>query len=146
MSGELISFPAKGFDRSFAKLWLGFFAIACLFILAAEGVFSFGAFVCLFMLAVGFYYFKQTVWGLADEVWDNGDFLLVVKSGQQYQLFFNQIKSIKHTYPNHKHLITISTKYNNSFGRSVTFRAEKGYPVLKSPKILNSLQGRVYNA
>lgn len=145
MSGELISFPVKNSDKNFARLWLGGVVFIGALLLAVEGPVSFGVFVCVFMFVVGFFYFKQTVWGLADEVWDHDSFLLVIKSGHQLKLRINEIKSIEHTYQNHKHLITIKIN-NNYFGRSVTFRAAKGYPIFKSPKILNSLQGRINSA
>jgi hypothetical protein len=146
MSGELISFSVKNLDVNFARLWLGGVGIASLFAFTAEGLRSFGLFFCVIMFVGGLFYFKQTVWGLADEIWDNDSFLLVVKSGHQHRLYFNEIESIKHTYPNHKHLITIKTKHKSNIGRSVTFRAAKGYPTFTSPKVLNSLQARVYNA
>ena len=58
----------------------------------------------------------------------------------------NDISKVSSTYPNHKHLITIKTICSGKFGNSITFRATKGYPFFKHPRVLPELNQRIRNA
>ena len=146
MAGKKISFPPTKFDKEFAKLWLGVIGVTFLFGLVAEGFSILGLIICALMFGAGLFYFNKTVWALADEVWDCGDHLKVVKSGKHQLVRFNEIKEIDLTYPNHKHLITIKAEVSGSIGSNFTFRAVSGYPVFRSPEVLSQLKQRVKNA
>ena len=134
------------YDKSFPKLWLGGIGAVFLFGLFAEGFATSGLFVCAAMLMLGVYYFNKTVWCVVDEVLDYGDFLRIIKSGKQQDIHVSDIVEINLTYPNHKHLLTITTTNAGDLGSAITFRATKGYPWLRSPKLLKQLRERVKNA
>jgi len=146
MSCENISYPVTKNDQAFAKLWLVLIGVIIIFGLFAEGFSLFGLVACVAMFIIGLYYFNQTVWGLASEVLDCGHFLRVSKSGKTEDIPLNEIKAIDLTYPNHKHLITIKTMKPTIIGASITFRADKGYPLFSKPKILIELKERIKNA
>ena len=80
------------------------------------------------------------------EVWDNGDHLEVVKGQKKRSINLNDISKVSSTYPNHKHLITIKTISSGKFGKSIIFRASKGYPFFKHPKVLSELKQRIRSA
>ena len=144
MQRQLISFQVTNSDKSFAKFWVGAFGLTLVF-----GALTFNFVllsICSAMLFIGIYYFNKTVWSVMDEVWDNGDHLEVVKGQKKRSINLNDISKVSSTYPNHKHLITIKTISSGKFGKSIIFRASKGYPFFKHPKVLSELKQRIRSA
>lgn len=146
MTEKLISFSVTKYDRGVAKLWLGSIGTVFIFGLLVEGFAIFGLVFCALMLGLGAFYFNKTVWTVVDEVWDCGDHLKVIRSGQQREILFTDILEVNLTYPNHKHLITIETNASGVMDKNITFRATSGYPTFRSPKILSLLKQRVQNS
>tara|TARA_Y100001968_G_scaffold322450_1_gene358552 strand:- start:594 stop:1040 length:447 start_codon:yes stop_codon:yes gene_type:complete len=144
MHKQLISFQVTNCDKFFAKFWLG--AIGITLILGAL-TFNFVLIsICSVMLFIGIYYFNKTLWSVMDEVWDCGDHLEVIKGQKKRSISLNNILEVSSTYSNHKHLITIKTICSGKFGNSITFRATKGYPFFKHPRVLPELNQRIRNA
>ena len=146
MAGKKISFPARKSDKDFAKLWLGSVGIVLLFALVSEGFEMWSLPIILIFFLGGLRYFNKTVWGIADQVDDCGEYLRVSKGSKTDEITISSICEVCLAYPNHKHLITIKLSKSCLFGRSVTFRSHKGFPVFRAPEAFFDLKHRVDSA
>jgi hypothetical protein len=143
MIGIQISYPVTRMDKGFPKLWLGGVGLTFIFCMLADDVKKWSLLIIFVLFIGGLYYFNKTVWDIADEVKDYGEYLSVSKSGVLVDIPFTNISRIGLTYTNHKHLITIKLYKSCPLGDSITFRAHEGYPTFRTPKILNELKSRV---
>jgi hypothetical protein len=77
--------------------------------------------VPLFMAVFGFVLMRKLVWGLADEVHDGGDFLLIRKGGEEERVPLNNIMNVNASTNVNPPRITLRLVKPGKFGPEVSF-------------------------
>jgi len=75
----------------------------------------------LFMLAIGSILYKTLISGLLDEVWLDGQYLLVKNRGQQARLRLADVVNVNFSTMTNPRRITVMLRTDSPFGRHVTF-------------------------
>lgn len=75
------------------------------------------------MAFFSFFWMKKYVWGIADEVYDGGEFLLVKNRGVEEKVFFSNIACVSFKPPTTYNgpLITLHLTKPGKFGSDITF-------------------------
>jgi hypothetical protein len=90
----------------------------------------------LFMIAVGFFFMKKLVFDLVDEVWDDGDTLLVKNRGQEERIALSDIKNVSYSPYMNPPRVTLSLRRPTVFGEQISFGAPVRFiPFTTSPTI-----------
>ena len=110
--------------RIFPVIWFGFISIF-LFGLSA-GVINDGKgygilLIPLGMTVFGFFIMKKFVWNLVDEVWDDGDSLIVKNKRREARIELLNIININHTKFTNPESITLTLRTPCEFGKIVKF-------------------------
>lgn len=112
------------YKRIFPAIWFGFLGLffsGMLFAAIREGSgFGFLLFP-LGMAAFGFFIMKVYVWNLVDEVWDEGDTLVVRNKGREVRIDLLNIININHTGFTNPPSVTLTLRAPCEFGRIVKF-------------------------
>ncbi len=110
--------------RVFPVLWFGFFAFlmfTMLTNLGAKGFSPMAVIFPIFMAGVGFVMMKRLVWGLADEVWDDGDALVVRDKGMESRIPLTNIINVSSSAMSNPPRITLTLREPCAFGNEVSF-------------------------
>jgi hypothetical protein len=75
----------------------------------------------IIMLVFGFFFLRKFVFDLVDEVWDDGDTLLVRNRGQEERINLADIKNVSSSQLSSPPRITLSLRRPSLFGDQVTF-------------------------
>jgi hypothetical protein len=124
---RLISSPrTRYFKHTLPKLYFGFaafFLLISLILLASTRDSRAGPFVILPIIlgAFGYYIFKRFVFDLADEVYDEGDALVVKNQGREERIPLANIINVTDSVATNPPRITLTLRSPGSFGRDVTF-------------------------
>lgn len=129
----------------FPAIWfgvLGIFLLIGLFGKDTRGNFSLAAVVFpLFMAAVGYFIMKKTMWGLADEVLDAGDSLLVRRGHEQEQIPLANIINVGYEPMTNPHRVTLTLRSPGRFGNQISFYAQQKFlPFGQNPVITELIQ------
>jgi hypothetical protein len=133
--------------RIFPVIWIGFL------ILMAGLPFVFGqnrsaaplSFVVMpaIMAVVGIFIMRKLVFDLVDEVWDDGDALLVKNRGEEERILLSDVKNVSYSPYMNPPRVTLSLRRPSRFGEQVTFAAPiRLMPFATSP-VINELIERV---
>jgi hypothetical protein len=133
--------------RIFPAIWIGFL------ILMAGLPFVFGqnrsapplSFVVMpaIMAVVGIFIMRKLVFDLVDEVWDDGDALLVKNRSEEERIPLSDIKNVSYSPYMNPPRVTLSLRQPSRFGEQVTFAAPiRLVPFATSP-VINELIERV---
>jgi hypothetical protein len=99
-----------------------------------------------FMVVVGYFIMKKLVFDLVDEVWDDGDSLLVKNRGDHERIAFSDIKNVSYSPMVNPPRVTLSLRRPTVFGDEITFGAPVRFvPFAKSP-IIDDLIDRIDRA
>ncbi len=131
-------------------LWFGILAV---FLIAAMGTGSLegSAMLLLMPLAMGvfgFFFFKNTFWDLADEVYDCGDSLLIWNRGQEEAIPLSSIMNVSASTQMNPPRVTLRLVVPSTFGTEIAFSPAKPFsfnPFAKS-EIVEDLLVRVDRA
>jgi hypothetical protein len=97
----------------------------------------------LVMMAFGFFIMKKLVFDLVDEVWDDGDTLLVKNRGQEERIVLSDIKNVNYSPYVNPPRVTLSLRRPTIFGEQISFGAPVRFiPFTTSPAI-DSLIDRI---
>jgi hypothetical protein len=77
----------------------------------------------LVMIAFGFFIMKKLVFDLVDEVWEDGDALLVKNRGQEERIPLSNIKNVSYSPYMNPPRVTLSLRTSSVFGDHITFGA-----------------------
>jgi hypothetical protein len=133
--------------RIFPAIWFGFL------ILMAGVPFVFGqnqsasplSFVVMpaIMAVVGIFIMRKLVFDLVDEVWDDGDALLIKNRGEEERIPLSDIKNVSYSPYMNPPRVTLSLRRPSRFGEQITFAAPiRLVPFATSP-VINELIERV---
>jgi hypothetical protein len=95
------------------------------------------------MMVVGYFLVKRLAFDLVDEVWDDGDSLLIKNRSEQERIALRDIKNISYSPMMNPPRVTLSLRRPTVFGDEITFGAPvRLVPFAKSP-IVNDLIDRI---
>jgi hypothetical protein len=88
------------------------------------------------MMIFGYFIMKKLVFDLVDEVWDDGDSLLIKNRGEQQRLALSDIKNVSYSPYMNPPRVTLSLRRPTVFGDETTFSAPmRIVPFSKSPMV-----------
>ena len=92
--------------------------------------------VPLFMLVAGFFFMRKLIFDLVDEVWDEGNVLLVRNGGREERIALADVMNVNYSPFVNPPRVTLSLRGTISAPRDVTFCAPVRFiPFSKSPVI-----------
>jgi hypothetical protein len=113
------------YKRVFPVIWFGFIAIFIgtnLFVTRpSQPSLSFPLIVPILLLVFGYYLMQKLVFDLVDEVFDDGDALVVRNSGQEERMALADIKNVNYVSLTSPPRVTLSLRRPSVFGDTVTF-------------------------
>ena len=134
------------YKRVFPAIWFGFLV---LFI----GIAAFGSrapkdvaivpfrIVPLGAMAVGFFVMKKLVFDLVDEVWDDGDALVVKNGGSEERIALSEIKNVNYSMLVNPPRVTLALRRPTTFGEQIAFCAPlRLLPLTPSPVIADLVE------
>ena len=144
-----ISSKATFFNkRIFPVLWFGFIALFFAFpFFVGHRQNSTPPIAFLFfpaiMALVGFFVMKKLVFDLVDEVWDDGDSLVVKNGGQEQRISLGDIKNVNYAPYMNPPRVTLMLRRPTLFGDQITFSAPIRLIPLSTSPIINDLIDRI---
>jgi len=75
----------------------------------------------LFMVGVMFLLYRQLLRDLLDEVWLDGDYLVVKNRGEKIRVALSDVMNVNATTMTNPRRVTVMLRTNSRFGRSLTF-------------------------
>jgi hypothetical protein len=132
----------------FPIFWFGFiglFLIFALFVPARSGQsLPIPALIVPVIMAVfGYFLLKKLVFDLADEVWDDGNALVVKKSGQEERIALTDIKNINYSTMSSPPRVVLSLRRPSVFGEQVAFCAPLRFVPFATSPIIDDLIDRI---
>lgn len=112
------------YKRVFPAIWFGFIGLFFFGSLAAAIKDGSGFDLSIFPLgmgAFGFIIMKIFVWNLVDEVWDDGDSLVVRNKGREARIDLLNIINISHTFFTNPPSVSLTLRARCEFGQIVKF-------------------------
>lgn len=147
-----ISSKATFFNkRVFPAIWFGF-----LIVIVGLSVFA-GAhrnssppvpilIVPAIMAIGGFFIMKKLVFDLVDEVWEDGDSLVVKNRGQEQRIALGDIKNVSYSPYMNPPRVTLLLRRPTVFGDQITFAAPVRFIPFATSPIINDLIDRIDTA
>ncbi len=87
-------------------------------------------------IGAGLFYFRKLVAGLVDEVWDDGDALIVRNKGEEDRIRLSDIINVSYAPVGNPPRVTLRLRAPSRFGDSVSFAAPANVvPFTESPLI-----------
>ena len=134
--------------RVFPAIWFGFLAlfidIPLFFGTQGKSAPSFPFLIVPLIMAVfGFFFMKKLVFDLVDEVWDNGDSLLVKNGGQEQRIALSDIKNVSYSPYINPPRVTLSLRHPSVFGDRITFGAPIRFVPFSTSPVIDDLIDRI---
>ena len=116
------------FKRVFPVAWFGFLALFLVTTLATEAAMDEPMLLAVpaLMAIVGFAVMKTTIWNLADEVYDCGDFLRVRKGAEEEAVPLSNIMNISASLTTNPPRVILRLAKPSRFGDEIAFLPEVG--------------------
>lgn len=139
------------YKRVFPAIWFGFLILfigVALFSGAARNAASPLPFLIVPAIMIGFGYFimKRLVFDLVDEVWEDGDSLVVKNRGQEEHIALSDIKNVSYTPYINPPRVTLSVRRHTIFGDQITFGAPVRLVPFSTSPVIDDLIERVDRA
>jgi hypothetical protein len=134
--------------RVFPVIWFGFlilFVGVSLFSGAGRNAASPFPFLIVpaIMIVFGYFIMKKLVFDLVDEVWDDGDSLVVKNRGEEQRVALSDIKNVSYSPFMNPPRVTLSLRQPTVFGDQITFGAPMRFVPFSTSPIINDLIDRV---
>jgi hypothetical protein len=131
--------------RIFPLVWFGFLAFIVISPLLGKkpkGGLSVGFLIIpICMAAFGYFLMKKLVFDLADEVFDDGDALVVRFGSEQERIPLSEIMNVSYSYLVNPPRVTLTLRTPSRFGKEVTFSPPQRFlPFAKSPIIADLIE------
>jgi hypothetical protein len=134
------------YKRIFPAIWFGVLALFVgISVLAGQRALLF-LIVPLAMIGFGYFLMKKLVFDLVDEVWDDGDALVVKNGGQDERIALADIKNVNYSPIVNPPRVTLSLRRQTAFGDQITFCAPVRFIPLTSSPVITALIDRVDQA
>jgi hypothetical protein len=132
----------------FPVIWFGLiivFLIVAVFVpsRSGQGLPIPALIVPIIMLVIGFVLMKKMIFDLADEVWDDGDALVVKKSGQEQRIALRDIKNVNYSTMTSPPRVVLSLRRPTVFGDQVAFCAPIRFVPFATSPIIDDLIERI---
>jgi hypothetical protein len=139
------------YKRIFPAFWFGFLilfiAIPLFFGGAQNGPPPFPFLIVpLIMMGFGYFIMKKLVFDLVDEVWDDGETLLIKNRGQEERVALRDIKNVSYSTIINPPRVTLSVRQPTIFGDQIAFVALVRFVPFSTSPIINDLIERVDHA
>lgn len=136
------------YKRIFPAIWFGFLVVFLGISLFAGSHSAAPALVPLLigpviMIVVGYFIMKKLVFDLVDEVWEDGDTLVVKNRGQEQRVALADIKNVSYSPFVNPPRVTLSMRRPTIFGDKITFGAPVRLVPFSTSPIINGLIDRV---
>jgi hypothetical protein len=95
------------------------------------------------MIVFGFVIMRKLIFDLMDEVWDDGDSLLVKNRGEEQRVALADIKNVNYTPMISPPRVVLSLRRNTAFGDQVAFCAPVRFVPFASSPIITDLINRI---
>jgi hypothetical protein len=134
--------------RIFPALWFGFLAFFVAVSFPAAMVSGDTPPIPFFivpgiMAIFGYFLFKKLLWDLVDEVWDDGDTLIIRNRNQEERVSLSEISNVSYSTFVNPQRVTILLRRPSIFGREISFSPPATFwPFSKSP-IIDELIDRI---
>ncbi len=144
-----ISSKATQFNKRIVPvMWFGFLALFIAIPLFAgprpDAAFSIPfLLVPAIMAIIGFFIMKKLIFDLVDEVWDDGDSLLVKNRGQEQQVALSDIKNVSYSPYMNPPRVTLLLRRPTVFGDQITFGAPVRFVPFSTSPIIDDLINRI---
>jgi hypothetical protein len=114
--------------RIFPAIWFGFLILfigVSFFASAGRNTGSQLPFLVVpaIMIVIGYSIMRKLVFDLVDEVWDDGDALIVKNGGQEQRIALSDIKNVSYSPYMNPPRVTLSLRSPTVFGEQITFGA-----------------------
>jgi hypothetical protein len=94
--------------------------------------------VPVIMIVAGYFVMKRLVFVLVDEVWEDGNSLLIKNRGEEERIAFSDIKNVSYSPFVNPPRVTVSLRRSTVFGDDITFNAPVRFvPFSRSPVVLD---------
>jgi hypothetical protein len=141
------------YKRIFPVFWFGFLilfliiAVPLVFGRARDGPPPFPFLIVpLIMMGFGYFVMKKLVFDLVDEVWDDGETLLIRNRGQEERVALRDIKNISYSTVINPPRVTLSVRQPTIFGDQIAFMAPVRFVPFTTSPLINELIERVDRA
>lgn len=139
------------YKRIFPVFWFGFLTLFVAITFFSGGtrhgpsLFPFLV-VPVLMIGFGVFIMKKLVFDLVDEVWEDGDSLVVKNRGQEEHISFSDIKNVSYSPFMNPPRVTVATRTPTGFGDQITFVAPARFIPFASSSLIDDLIERVDQA
>jgi hypothetical protein len=99
--------------------------------------------VPIIMFVIGYFLMKKFVFDLADEVWEDGDTLVVKNRGQEQRIAFNEIKNVNYSPMMSPPRVVLSLRRPTVFGDQVAFCAPVRFVPFATSPLIDDLINRI---
>jgi hypothetical protein len=139
------------YKRVFPVVWFGFLALflgISLFVVPRSSQTATLPFLIMpiAMMAFGYFIMTKFVFDLVDEVWDDGDVLVVKNRDQTERIALADIKNVNYAALINPPRVTLSLRRPSVFGDKVTFCAPLRFVPFATSPIIDELIERVDSA
>jgi hypothetical protein len=142
------------YKRVFPAIWFGFLTL--LFLVSAVPLFFGGVqshpppypllVVPLIMIGFGYFVMKKLVFNLVDEVWEDGDSLVVKNRDQEDHIALSDIKNVNYAPLINPPRVTLSVRRPTTFGEQIAFMPPMRFVPFSTSPIIEDLIERVDQA
>jgi hypothetical protein len=137
--------------RVFPVIWFGFLILfigIALFSGAGRNAPSPVPFLIVpaIMIVFGYFMMKKLVFDLVDQVWDDGDALVVKNRGQEQRVALSDVKNVSYSPYMNPPRVTLSLRRPTVFGDQITFGAPMRLIPFSSSPIIDDLIERIDRA
>jgi hypothetical protein len=139
------------YKRVFPAMWFGFLLLFIM--LPLFGLFGFphsgrAPPVALFIVPVvmmifGYFVMRKLVFDLVDQVWDDGDSLLVRNRGEEQRVALADIKNVSYTQFMNPPRVVLSLRRTTAFGDQIAFCAPLRFMLFSSSPVISDLIDRI---
>ena len=113
------------YKRILPAVWFGSFGILLIVFIfgnLSKGQFYVAFFILPIVMAIlGYFLMRAFIFDLMDEVWDEGNSLLVRNKNKVERIDFKNIKNIGYTFLIYPNRVTLSLRIPSQFGSEVSF-------------------------
>jgi hypothetical protein len=136
------------YKRVFPIFWFGFLTLfmigpAAVAWSSGQAPQPFFFIMPIIMMAVGYFIMKKMVFNLVDQVFDEGDALLVKNGSQEDRILLSDITNISYAQMMNPPQVTLSLRQPTSFGDKVTFCAPTRFIPFATSPVIDDLIKRV---
>ncbi|HEY1747493.1 MAG TPA: hypothetical protein VGG11_12130 [Xanthobacteraceae bacterium] len=138
------------FKRVIPVLWFGFLILfVAIPLVSSRGQIPLQLPFLIVPIAMGIFgYFllKKTILNLVDEVWDDGDTLLIKNGGRDGRVALRDIKNLSYSTFVHPARITLAMRQPTSFGDEIGFIPPVYFTLFSKSPVINDLIERIDRA